>query len=257
MSARGGRRSTPGGRKPAETGPSAEERKAILEREVRERTREFRATLREKGDFEAVLVRQVDPVDHRRHLIVFATIALLAGLLATVVGPPLLLAVLAAPAAYALFWIGLTITRGDQVERLWVDGQGQVSSVSSGRSLDLRGDVLRVAIPVLVIAVSGCIAAVLIHDLVFPPLPDCPFGYQVYPPHRPVLDNEFCQFVPSPTGGSGGYFTVGQVKALNSALRLYGLAISLVVFVPAVWFLWRMLTGRYVLGIRPVRRPKN
>src|ERR1035437_2024801 len=152
----------------------SDERKALLKRGVANQTGEARANLQSQGDFEATIVRG-HPIFHRVHLVAVVVMAVLAvgvgfGFKAGLFGVAKAMVV---PGAYALWWLFLTATGGEQLERLSIDERGKISSVKSGRDVEARGDFVRVAIPLAVIALAGWIAVGLVHDIAFPPPPNC------------------------------------------------------------------------------------
>jgi hypothetical protein len=149
----------------------------------------------------------------------------------------------ALPIGYGLLWLFLAFTGGEQLQTLSIDKEGRIASSFVGHGPEWRADVLKVAIPTVVIAVAGWITIGLIHDIIFPPLPSCMFPV--------TLDNEFCRFVGGMGGGLG--LTVGQTKGLERAIRALQLTYSVGFLLGATWFLRRMLTGRWVADARPVR----
>ena len=265
---------------------TVDERKALLERAVFDETREVRATLKSQGEFEATLVRS-NAVNHGLHLRVVVVLAVVAVLVSQLFGTGSwgLKVALVVPGLYSLWWAFLIMTGGDELQHLAVDDQGTVTSVRSGMSLELRGDILRIAIPLIVIVVCGWLVVGLVRDIAHPPLPDC---------NVPVTDQpDSClslsfmgsavvgQYVATPTPApshtpapsaspsaspaaspaatptaSGSHtqgFSVSQTIALERMIRGFQLLIVLVMFLGAGWFLRRMLTGQWVAYIRPVR----
>jgi hypothetical protein len=258
--------------------PSSEERRAVLAKAVAEKTREFRAFERSRGDFEAVLVRG-KPVDHRLHLGVVLSAAAVGVAIATRLGlgGNLTQAAFAAAFAYALFWGFLWLTGGEQVERIAVDEDGKLTSLLTGRDPDTRVNYYKVGVPVLLLVSSGFFGAGLVHDTVQPPPPHC----NVVP--RPGSDA--CLQVnlmaaaraslepsvdpaatpsaaPSPDPSASPAdtttaFSYSQAQTIEQVLRVLTMIPVAIVFLAALWFLRRMLTGRYVLFIRPVRPPRR
>ncbi|MGD0247704.1 MAG: hypothetical protein ABSB75_01485 [Candidatus Limnocylindrales bacterium] len=255
---------------------SADERKARLRRAVTNLTREARAEIRSEGEFEALLVRG-EPVNHRVHLVAVVVMAVLAvvvsqGLHSGLAG---LGRALVVPGVYALFWLFLAVTGGEELDRISVDEQGKVHSEKSGRDVEARGDFLRVAIPVVVIAVTGWNAVSVIRDIAFPPPPKCNVEQRWWPdacftlPNLAELTN--ATLAPAPTAspspsasetpgaspaadaGINGALSVEETKTLERLVRVFFLLVTLAFLLPAIWFLWRMLTGRWVWFIRPVR----
>jgi hypothetical protein len=224
---------------------SAEERIARLDRVVAGATREFAAIMRSRTEFEAVLIRG-EPVRHLLHLLRLAVLVGLsvAAALAFTASGSLLTGLLLVPVGYAVFWLYLTLTGGEQLEWISIDEEGRISTVSSGHGANLRADVLKVVIPSVVIIASGWVTFGLIHGIIFPPQPDCMFPA--------VRDNQFCRYV----GGFGGgtALTVGQVKTVERAVRALQLLYSGFFLIGSIWFLRHMLTGRSVVDVRPVRR---
>lgn len=169
---------------------SADERKLRLKRAVFDRTREARGTLESQGEFEATIVRG-QPVNHTVHLTAVVVMAILAVVVSQGFGSGIggLILALAVPVGYAVFWLFLTETGGMEHEHVSVDEQGRVASVKTGRDVEARGDFLRVALPLIVIAVSGFLVVSLVHDITFPPPPHC----NINDPSRP----EACLSIPN------------------------------------------------------------
>ena len=152
--------------------------------------------------------------------------------------------------AYAAFWLFLALTGGEELHRISIDERGKLSSARWGRVV-ARSDFLRVAIPGLVIAVSGCIAVWLLVMIVLPPPPRCNVG-------DPHALPEGCYMFPSLSGDTqGGLLSVDQEQLMETTFRGYALAVDLVFLLPATGFVACMLTGRRVLGVEPVRRHRN
>src|ERR1035437_3874621 len=112
---------------------SDEERKRLLTRKVFELTRENRAALRSQTDFEAALIRG----KATNHLLMFVTLA------AILVG-----------GLFAMAWLVMALTGGEEIERLTIDRQGAIASAKSGRSVDARGDFIRIAGPTIVLVMA-------------------------------------------------------------------------------------------------------
>jgi hypothetical protein len=169
---------------------SADERKVRLKRAIFDRTREFRGTLESQGEFDATIVRG-QPVSHTVHLTAVAVMVVLAIVVSQGLGSGIsgLILALVFPGGYSLWWLFLTETGGIEHEHVSVDEQGKVTSVKSGRDVEARGDFLRVAIPLVVIAVSGLLVVSLVHDITFPPPPHC----NINDPSRP----EACLSIPN------------------------------------------------------------
>jgi hypothetical protein len=233
------------------------ERKRLLKRAVQELSREFRASVRRQDEFEVLLVRG-HPVDNRRHLVLLASVAIAAIIFAMLAAAastalslglgmdPLGMAVVI-PGVYALWWLFLAGTGGEELERISVDEQGNVHSAKWGRPIETRGNFLRLAVPGLVAAVSGSIAGWLIYMIIYPPFPRCTFG-------DPSALPEVCSTFPSFLGGGGGIMSVAETQRLETIVRLLPLAVDVAIFLPAIACLWCMSTGHYFLGVRPVRR---
>ncbi len=153
---------------------SADERKALLKRAVRNLTREARARVQSQGEFEAVLIRG-HRVNQRLHFVATLLIIGLALIPSRWFGSGTtgIAAAIAAAGAYALFWVFLALTGGEELNRLSIDEHGRISSVKSGRDPETRADVARVAIPVIAIAISGWLVIGLSRDIAFPPPPAC------------------------------------------------------------------------------------
>jgi hypothetical protein len=265
---------------------TVDERKALLERAVFDETREVRATLKSQGEFEATLVRS-NAVNHGLHLRVVVVVAVVAVLVSQLFGTGLwgLKVALVVPGLYTLWWAFLTMTSGDELQHLAVDDQGTVTSVRSGMSIELRGDILRIAIPLIVIVVCGWLVVGLVRDIAHPPPPDCNvpvtdqpdsclslsfMGAAVVgqyvatptpaPSHTPAPSASPAASpspTPSPTPTASGSptkgFSVSQTIALERMIRGFQLLIALGMLLGAGWFLRRMLTGQWVAYIRPVR----
>ena len=273
----------------------SDERKALLKRAVANQTREARANLQSQGDFEATIVRG-HPINHRVHLVAVVVMAVLAvgvgfGFKAGLLGVAKAMVV---PGAYALWWLFLTATGGEQLERLSIDERGKVSSVKSGRDVEARGDFVRVAIPLAVIALAGWIAVGLIHDIAFPPPPNCNLHLADQPdaclslPNLSALMNSSADLsstspAPSASGPSASApsasgavpssavpsaavsgttpasgFTVEETKTLERVIRGFQLIVAVIALLASVWFVRRMRTGRWVGFIRPVHhRPSD
>jgi hypothetical protein len=271
---------------------SAAERKALLKRKVVDLTREERARIRRRGEFDALLVRG-STVDHRLHL--FVVVMLVAGALGAsqvVTAGNGLVAVLAVPLLYVLFWIFLALTGGEELEHLSIDEQGHIESVKSGRDIESQGDFARVAIPIALIVASGWITLGLIHDIAIPPPPNCDapttkehpdacltipniavLAQATLPPqftYRPVptvppdaaTAEASASATPRPAAASSpaavppsgeGAFSVSVTIVLERMVRSFQLAIALFVLLASIWFLRRMLTGTWVGFIRPVK----
>jgi hypothetical protein len=227
---------------------SEERRAAILRRVINENTREFRATVLERQDFQATLVRRTPPPNHVLHVSVESVLILVACLYLLVGraggGLPIQFLALGMPLGYGLFWILLAATAGEELEVFSVDGRGSVTSVRTGRAVETRENIIRVAIPTLIAAVSGSMALVLIHDLVFQPVPNCT--------RAAVFDSDLCVMLPGLLDSKVGGFTRGEYRGLLENLRLLALIFSTLFLLPSIWFLRRMLTGRRVFDIRPV-----
>jgi len=258
--------------------PSDDERKARLKRAVANLTREFRARVRTQSEFEALLVRG-KPVTHRLHLSAIAVLLILAVGYGLVTGGGVLgmAKALVVPGAYTAFWLFLALTGGEELDRITVDEAGVVHSNKSGRDVERRGDVARVAIPIVLIAVSGWITVGLIHDIIIPPQPTCNAQTKDRPDDCLALPNlsELIKTTvppgspgpdatpaPSPSAGpdaSAGTaagttvaLTLEDTKLIERIVRGLQLAASLLLLISSIWFLRRMLTGRWVLTIRPV-----
>lgn len=268
---------------PGSASPSVDERKELFRRAVFDLTREARADVRERGEFDAVLGRG-RPVNNRLHLVVVAIMAVLAlgvgeGLGA---GPSGVLTLLAVPGVYALFWLFLAATGGEELERVSVDESGKIGRVRFGRDVETRGDFLRVAIPIAVIAVAAWIAVGLSHDIAFPPPPNCNAPSAEAPgrclvlPNLNVLSRATAQLPPSsaspavtpasstnpsatasPPAEITGALSVEDTKLAERLVRSLQLIAALAFLLSFLWFLHRMLTGRWVGFIRPVHYRKG
>jgi hypothetical protein len=244
---------------------SPEERQAVLARAVADKTREARASLASKGEFEAVL-RRGRPVNHVLHF------AVLVGLVAALSGAArlvtsetgALLAAAAAGTAYGLFWLGLALTGGVERERLSVDEQGHLTSTFSGRRVETRANVLKVAIPGAIVVLGAYLAVGLIHDVVIPPPPHCSVAWKSET--DPCLMLPDVGALPSAEGLPGSqsqpqsekpHFSVAATRVLEQVVRIGLLIIVLAVTLAAAWFLRRMLNGRGFLWLEPVRGSKE
>ena len=229
-----------------------ERRREILDRLVRDQTREFRAEVVRRGDFEAVLERPAPEAHNRAHLIVTLFLAVLAWAYFAAgqwpsSGPAVEALVVVLPVGSALPWLFLAATGGNERDTFSVDDLGHVQRMSSGPRFERRDNALRVGIPVLVIAVSAVLAVVLTHDLIFQPKPNCPAA---------VYDSDPCFAMtgmfddgPVPTG-----YTLGEFRGITENLRMLGLIFTVLCLLPSLWFLRRMLTGRRVIDVRPINR---
>jgi hypothetical protein len=249
-------------------GNHAAQRRALLSRTVADLTREWRASVRSAEGFEVVLARG-RAVHHRVHRTAFLSLLALAVLVGFSLGgaPTDFATTLWVPALYLLFWLYLAVTGGEQFERLFVDERGKLHSTKWGRSPETRGDFWRVAAPLAVILLTGSWTVGLVHDLAFPPPPRCNVPEAYWP--------DSCFTLPSLSGGNAatyepgilsqgttatvqsnpylGALNVDDTRTLERYVRVYLLAATLAFLLPALWFLARMLTGRYVAFIRPVR----
>jgi hypothetical protein len=263
---------------------SAEERKARLNRAVANLSREFRASVRSQSDFEALLVRG-KPVYHRVRLRNLGLVAILGLALGLGLGGGAIGILKGAvlPAAYGVYWLFLALTGGEELDRIHVDDAGVVHSNRTGRSPETRGDFTRVAIPIVAIAVSGWITVGLIHDIVVQPQPVCNVIVKIRPddcvslPNISALMNASAdlgspsaspaassQTVPvaSPDASAAAaaaasstsipVFTVNDWMFIERIVRGLQLVVSLLLLLSSAWFLRRMLTGRWVVTIRPV-----
>jgi hypothetical protein len=267
---------------------SADGRKDLLARHVFELTRENRAALRSQGDFEAVLVRG-KPTNH---LLMFVTLvcimaaAALGGRVLGDLGAGALAAILLG-GAFAMGWLVLALTGGEEIERLSIDQRGAIASVKSGRSVDARGDFIRIAAPSAVLLVCAFLAVSLARDIVNPPPPNCSgnaaaikdsdvclslpnLGAMLGGPAScgPAASGSLtasgspsasCSAVPGGSSASGESkgWTVGSEKLVERLVRSLQLLVVTVVAVAAAVFLAMMLAGEWVLAIRPVRRRRG
>lgn len=161
---------------------SEDERKALLKRSVRNLTREARARVQSQGEFEAVLIRG-HRVNQRLHFVAMLLTIGLALIPSRWFGSGTtgIAAALAAAGCYALFWLFLALTGGEELNRLSIDEHGRISSVKSGRDPETRADFARVAIPAIAIAISGWLVVGLSRDIAFPPPPACNVPTQAGP----------------------------------------------------------------------------
>ena len=236
---------------PPPSGLSGEERAAILTKRIAAETREFAALVRSRTDFEAVLVRGA-PVSNRLHFLGLAASIAVAVAMSLwfsavdlpAVAPWLTPLVWVLPVGYGVFWLFLIITGGEQLEVLSIDNEGRISSTRTGHEAAWQSDVLKVAVPVVVIVVAGWLTLGLIHDIIFSPDPTCQFPA--------VKDTDFCRYVVGL--GRGTALSLAQAKLVERAIRCGQLLFAGGFFLGAIWFLYRMLTGRWVVDARPVRR---
>ena len=272
---------------------SAEERKDLLDARVRELTRENRASLRSQDDFEAVLVRG-KPTNHLVMFVILACIMAVAAVSGRILGDvgAGALAAIVLGGLFGLLWLVLTLTGGEEIERLSIDQRGVISSVKAGRSVDARGDFFKVAGPSAVLLICAFLTFSLARDIVNPPPPNCSGN-----PHA-VKDSDFCVALPnlgnilggastspgsgasaspgtsaspaasaspeasgtadgsSVSAGSSGW-TVGSEKLVERFVRSLQLLVVIVAAVVAAVFLGMMLGGEWVFGIRPVRRKRG
>lgn len=264
-------------------------RKALLKRAVFDRTREARGTLQSQGEFEATVLRG-RPVNSRVHLAAVVVMIVLAVVVSLGFGSGIagLALALVVPGGYALWWVFLTETGGEETDHLSVDEQGAIHSVKTGRDVEARGDFLRVALPLMVIAVSGWLVAGLVHDIAFPPPPHCnihdlsrpdaclsiPNLGALIQPSGPVITasdaggstapsaaptavptptpTATASSVPAAAGGESTGFSVEETKTVERVIRTFELLFALVPFLGGIWFLRRMLTGKWVAFVRPV-----
>lgn len=266
--------------------PSAEERKARLNRAVANLSREFRANVRSQSDFEALLVRG-KPVYHSVHLRNLGLVAILGLALGLGLGggPIGILKGAVLPAAYGVFWLFLALTGGEELDRIHVDDAGVVHSSRTGRDPETRGDFTRVAIPIVAIAVSGWITVGLVRDIVVQPRPVCNVIVRIRPDDCVSLPNigglmNASIAIDSPTPASSATpqatpvgspnasasaaaaaeaintsvpaFTVDDWMFIERIIRSMQLVVSLLLLLSSAWFLRCMLTGRWVVTIRPV-----
>jgi hypothetical protein len=274
---------------PPQIGPvTPEQRKKVLDDEVFERTREFRSTLRNRTDLEALLVRG-RPVTHRLH---FAALVLIVAVVATLgravgFGDLFLAPAVAVGGAYGLFWLFLTMTGGEELQRLSVDEAGRVSIKRSGRDIEARSDFLRVAVPTALLIACGYFIFSLGRDIAFPPPPNCNVVAepgsdaclllpnlatltQATLPPGTLAPGQTATPAPPPTaaptpspGQTAGPaptasprpipLTVTQAQTIERLIRGAQLLIFLLIAIATAWFLRRMVTGKWVAAIRPVR----
>ena len=274
------------GRVAAPVAMTAEERKAKLERIIRNRTREARAEIQSREDFSAVLVGG-RLVNHRLHApITIGVTAIGAAAGRSLFGDTGVLIGLAAGAGYGLFWAFLTATGGHWFDHLAIDEQGVVTSDLTGRLPDTGGKVLKVAIPGALIAFCLFLVVTLSHDLAYPPPPHC----NVSPPPdkaclmlpnladalggpespspspsaspSPVTSaspaaspSPAVSAAPNPTPRPHGKpLSVDDAIALERIVRGFQLLVATIVLLVSALFLRRMLTGKWVVAIAPVRR---
>ncbi len=245
---------------------SADARRAVLDRDVKDKTRELRATLESRGDFHAVLARGL-PVNHNLHFaVLLATVALMStvGRFFVPGVSPLLLAAVGA-GGYGLFWLALGLTGGLERERIEVDERGALTSTLAGKPVETRDNVLKVAIPATVVVLGVYLAVALVHDIAVPPPPHCTQAW--------LSESDPCVKLPDFGNLAGGaaptragspaethqpsYVSVSDTRLLERLIRVGQLVIVLVVTLVAVWFLRRMLNGKGVLWLEAVRGKKE
>ena len=178
---------------------SADWRKDLLARHVFELTRENRAALRSQGDFEAVLVRG-KPTNHLLMFVILVCIMAAAALGGRVLGDlgAGALAAILLGGAFAMGWLVLALTGGEEIERLSIDQRGAIASVKSGRSVDARGDFIRIAAPSAVLLACAFLAVSLARDIVNPPPPNCSGNAAA------IKDSDVCLALPNLGGLLGG-----------------------------------------------------
>jgi hypothetical protein len=262
---------------------SAEARESLLTRKVSELTRENRATLRSRGDFVAVLVRGTRP-NHRLMFVTLACVMAVAALGGRILGNlgAGAFAAIFLGGLFALVWLVTALTGGEEIEQLSVDQRGAITSVKSGRSVDARGDFVKIAGPSIVLVICAFLAVSLARDIVNPPPPNCNGNPSA------IKDTDTCLALPNLSGllggaspsaspppsaspadgagpvasatnggsavaGSGGW-TVGSERLVERLVRSLQLLVVTIVTIVAAVFLAMMLSGRWVFGIRPVRR---
>jgi hypothetical protein len=177
---------------------------------------------------------------------------------------------------FALVWLVTALTGGEEIEQLSVDQRGAITSVKSGRSVDARGDFVKIAGPSIVLVICAFLAVSLTRDIVNPPPPNCNGNPSA------INDTDTCLALPNLSGllggaspsaspppsaspvasatnggsavaGSGGW-TVGSERLVERLVRSLQLLVVTIVTIVAAVFLAMMLSGRWVFGIRPVRR---
>jgi hypothetical protein len=192
-----------------------------------------------------------------------------------------LVAFMAVPAAYALFWLFIAFKGGEEVESVTVDEDGALHSVKTGRDPDARGVFISNAIPIALIVVSGWVTVGLIHDIAFPPPPNCDQPAKDQPQKCMTLPN-FSQLpgasltLSSPSGGhsaapsvapspaasgtaasaataAAGILDSADAQTFERVIRGLQLIISLIVLLVSAWVLWPMLTRRRAMLVRRVR----
>jgi hypothetical protein len=257
------------GRRAAPPVVPAEERKAKLERIVRNRTREARAEVRAQGEFTTLLMGG-QPISHRLHgLAAIGATAIGAAAGRYLMGDAGLAVGLATGAAYGLFWAFLVVTGGRWFDELTVDEQGVVNSELSGHPPGTRSNFLKVAIPVALIAYCSFLVLALSHDLIFPPPPHCNLTpateeaclllpnladalNPITPSPGPSVSPD-PSVSPAPPATHGKPLSRADAIALERIVRGFQLFFSSLVLLVATWFLRRMLTGQWVVAIAPVR----
>jgi S-formylglutathione hydrolase len=228
-----------------------EGRREIVDRVVRLETRELRTKVVRRSDFEVVLERTAPIAHNREHLIFTLLLSALAGAYFAAGqwpsnSPAFEAMMLALPVGYALMWLYLMVTGGNELETISVDEEGHIQRVWSGPRFEKRDNVLRVAIPMLVIAVSVAFAVVLIHDLIFQPRPNCPGA---------VFATDPCFSIGGALDGSTmNGFTLGEFRGIVEILRMLALIVAMLCLLPSLYFLRRMLTGHRVMFVRPINR---
>jgi hypothetical protein len=187
---------------------SADGRKDLLARHVFELTRENRAALRSQGDFEAVLVRG-KPTNHLLMFVILVCIMAAAGLGGRVLGDlgAGALAAILLGGVFAMGWLILTLTGGEEIERLSIDQRGAIASAKSGRSVDARGDFIRIAAPSAVLLVCAFLAVSLTRDIVNPPPPNCSGNAAA------IKDSDVCLSLPNLGSLLGGPASCGPTAS--------------------------------------------
>jgi photosystem II stability/assembly factor-like uncharacterized protein len=226
------------------------ERAEAFQRALHDLTRENRGSIASRGESDAVIVRG-KAVRHRIHGLALAGLAILAVIEGIGLGLVPLNYAVVAPLVYAAFWLFLALTGGVERDHITMDDKGNLRRSRSGRLVETQLDFLRIALPIVVIAVTAPLAAWLTSMILFPPFPMCNLG-------DPYALPAGCFTFPNLLGGSqGAPLSVDQTRAMEGVLRAIVLAYMLVLLLPAVWFLRSMLTGRSVGFVRPIRSPQQ
>ncbi len=232
------------------------DRTAALARVLTERTREARARIERRGDYDAVVVRG-EKVPHGLYVRVAIVLAVAAFLGALALGMSAANALLTAAVVaglWCLVWLFLALTGGEETDLIEAHEDGRVTIARSGRLVETRPIALRIVIPVLVLAVCGYLVVTLGASIVHPPAVVCNA-----PPSLVSAQPDACMAIADPGGNGqiGAVFTADQVKTMDLAFRtLWFVGVCVVIFFTGL-FLWAMFTGHHFLNVSPIKWPRS